>query len=291
MYTASFDAIGTTFTIKIWNLLSQDQYEVLVEDLRMCAEEFDSLYSRFRSDSLISKLSTCTGVFEVPSDLVAMLRTYELLDSATKGAVNPAIGFALSDTGYNAAYSLREQTVIRDVPKFSDTVLIRDDTHVELLQHALLDLGALGKGYLVDLLYRRMRESGLSRFLVDGSGDIRYYAQEGEEIVCALEHPENPSMAIGTFKVTGGALCASATNRRVWGNRNHYFDPRTKESPVDIVATWVYADDTALADALSTALFFVSPESLTQFDFEYCIVNKDLQRKNSAGFTAEFFTD
>lgn len=291
MYTASFDAIGTTFTIKIWNLLSQDQYEVLVEDLRMCAEEFDSLYSRFRSDSLISKLSTCTGVFEVPSDLVAMLRTYELLDSATKGAVNPAIGFALSDTGYNAVYSLREQTVIRDVPQFSDTVLIRDDTHVELLQHALLDLGALGKGYLVDLLYRRMRGVGLSRFLVDGSGDIRYYAQEGEEIVCALEHPENSSMAIGTFKVTSGALCASATNRRVWGNRNHYFDPRTKESPVDIVATWVYADDAALADALSTALFFVSPESLTQFDFEYCIVNKDLQRKNSAGFTAEFFTD
>jgi thiamine biosynthesis lipoprotein len=77
----------------------------------------------------------------------------------------------------------------------------------------------------------------------------------------------------------------------MWGKRNHYFDPRTRKSPEGIRATWVYAESAALADGLSTALFFVPPESLMEFSFEYCILNDTMQRKNSAGFAAEFFDE
>jgi thiamine biosynthesis lipoprotein len=289
MQAASFDTIGTTFTITVWDRISKAAYEALFDRGRRHAGEFDALYSRFKSDSLVSRLSTCVGMQEVPPDLVAMLRLYKRLNTASGGAVNPAVGFALSDTGYDASYTLREKGSIRPVPAFDAAVAIVDDTHIEFLQPVLLDLGAVGKGYLVDLLYADLRAAGIRRFLIDGSGDIRYHAAEKEPIVCALEHPLDPSMAIGTLSITEGSVCASAINRRAWGRRNHYFDPHTQESPKDVCATWVYAESAALADGLSTALFFAPPGSLAEFSFEYCIVNAGLQRKNSAGFAAEFF--
>lgn len=289
MHKDSFEALGTRFSLTIWDVLDENTFQGYFERTLYIARSFDDLYSRFKTDSLVTDLSTKTGVREVPKDLVRMLRLYEQLFAATKGALNPAVGFALADSGYDAAYSLQEGAVIRDTVPLNEALAIRDDAHIELLQPVLLDLGALGKGYLVDLLYEELRLAGLVRFLVDGSGDVRYHAEGGESIVCGLEHPYDVKKAIGTLALTEGSLCASATNRRTWGTRNHYIDPQTKESPHEVIATWVYAKTAALADGLSSALFFVSPEALADFSFEYCVVNKDLERKNSAGFAAEFF--
>jgi thiamine biosynthesis lipoprotein len=179
--------------------------------------------------------------------------------------------------------------VITQAPDFLDAVHIDDDTHITLRVPVLLDIGALGKGYLVDRLHDFLREKGCDEFLVDGSGDIRYHSTSGTPIVCGLEHPYDTSLAIGTLRITGGALCASATNRRRWGTRHHYINPRTNESPETVVATWVYAQTAADADGLSTALFFVEPEQLSHISYEYLVVNAHLQKKNSAGFAAEFF--
>lgn len=290
MHTYAFEALGTKFSLTIWDAISASAAGEYFDAARRAADAFDAQYSRFKSDSLVSRLSSERGVFEVPSDLVSMLRLYEKLNGATAGALNPAIGFALADTGYDAVYSLREGAVIRDVPLFSDALTIRDDTHIELKKHILLDLGAVGKGYLVDQLAAAQKTAGLTRFLVDGSGDLRYVSEAKEPIIVGLEHPLDATKIIGTVVLTSGALCGSATNRRTWGTRNHYFNPHTKESPQDVLATWVVADTAACADGLSSALFFTEPETLTPFNFEYCMVNKDMQRKNSAGFAAEFFT-
>jgi FAD:protein FMN transferase len=286
---ASFEVLGTMFSITVWDPISEESFAEQVYRARMHAEGFDALYSRFKPASLVTTLSTQKGIFEVPHDLVAMLRLYERLGDATGGAINPAVGFALEDTGYDTAYTLRAKENIRPVPCLADALKILDDIHIELMQPVLLDLGALGKGYLVDRIHDDLRCAGLKHFLVDGSGDVRYASPDQEPIVCGLEHPHDPQQVIGTLSLTGGSLCASATNRRRWGDRNHYFHPDTGESPGDIIATWVYAPEAALADGLSSALFFVPPEELYAFTFEYCIINAQMERKNSAGFAAEFF--
>ena len=284
-----FEALGTQWAISIWDDISADRFATLVAEVVDLVQKFDGLYSRFLADSLITDLSKKTGEFEVPADLVAMLQLYEKIHATTKGKINPCIGNALSDAGYDADYSFAEKE-IRPTPRLEDALTILDATHIELHKKVLLDLGALGKGYLIDLAYQHLQSQGTRRFLVDGSGDIRY-ASESEPIVCGLEHPLDPMLAIGTLTITSGSLCASAINRRAWGKgRNHYIDPDTGESPTDMIATWAYADSAFLADALASALFFSPPEDLSEFAFEYAILTKDFIRKNSAGFSAEFFT-
>ena len=59
-----------------------------------------------------------------------------------------------------------------------------------------------------------------------------------------LEHPFDPRRAIGVWEVTDAALCASATNRRAWGDGlHHVLDARTGQPVRTIAATWAVAAD------------------------------------------------
>lgn len=284
-----WQALGTQFSVTIWDELPEARLRELYALVEARTHAFDALYSRFKPDSLVSTLSTQVGMVAVPGELVIMLRLYAELHDATEGKINPAIGFALSDTGYDAEYSLTPKAAVREVPAFAEALTIVDNHHIELHQHVLLDLGALGKGFLIDQLYEMLLMEGVVRFLVDGSGDIRYYSANREPISCGLEDPNDPKKIIGCLQITGGALCASAINRRRWRDRNHYIDPHDTSSPTAVLASFVYAETAVLADGLSSALFFMAPEALFAYDFEYCVVNHEMRMKKSAGFTADFF--
>src|SRR5687767_12462755 len=55
----------------------------------------------------------------------------------------------------------------------------------------------------------------------------------------------------------------------LWGDRlHHVVDARARQPVHDVVATWVVADNAALADGVATALFFTSGRELeTSFPF------------------------
>jgi len=290
MFTYSFEAIGTHFRLSFWDSISEDQLQKIAHACEAFALDFDARYSRFKLDSLVTQLSKQTGTVEVPLELVTMLRLYEDLNIHTGGKINPAIGFALEDTGYDPLYSLVPRPTVRPVPELRTALRIEDATHITLYQPILLDLGALGKGFLIDRLYDLVHSAHIQRFLIDGSGDIRYFDNAKQSIGCGLEDPRDPSRAIGVFTLMQGSLCASAINRRAWGSYHHYLDPDTRTSPRDIVGTWVYAKDATIADGISSALFFVDPEELASYQFEYLMVNHEMRIKKSAGFTAEIFT-
>lgn len=284
----AYTSMGTSWEITIWDEVDQTVFSALRKDIMAQSQKFDETYSRFKSTSLISELSKKNGIFEVPRDLIQMLEIYKKLNVLSGGILNPLVGFALSDIGYDATYSLEPKDIIRAVPDFNDTVSIIDDTHIELHAPALIDLGALGKGFFVDKIATYLRRQGLSRFLVNGSGDI-YYSGAGTPLRAGLEHPADPTKVIGIIEIDDGALCASASNRRKWDKYHHTLNPKTLTSPEEIIATWIRADSAAMADGLCTCLFMTKPEQYAELDFEYCLLNPSYAIKRSAGFQAELF--
>ena len=119
----------------------------------------------------------------------------------------------------------------------------------------LLDVGAAGKGYLVDLISDLLVDHGVGTHVVDASGDLRVRGDAFERI--ALEHPADPTKAIGVVELREGALCASASNRRSWGDGlHHVIDAVTGIPTAEVIATWALAPDALHADGLATALFF-----------------------------------
>src|SRR5690606_33484364 len=119
------------------------------------------------------------------------------------------------------------------------------ETELTLRRPALLDVGAVGKGRLVDLVLAALPNTP-GTVVVDAGGDVavRGAAESGAPVRIGLEHPYDPTRVIGVVEVRDGALCGSAINRRAWGNGlHHVLDGRTGLPVRTWAATWALAPD------------------------------------------------
>ena len=231
-------------------------------------ESFDHTWSRFRDDSLVARIAAAPGVWRFPAEAPALFELYRRLYTATDGAMSPLVGRTLETLGYDRGYSLRPSNTRAPVPAWDDAVAW-DGEQLTTIRPVVLDVGAAGKGYLVDLVTELLIEAGHDDLIVDGSGDLRHHGPEAMRV--GLEHPLDATKAIGIVRVTNGAVCSSATNRRVWGDGIHHVIDATTGLPTSrVIATWAIAATALEADGLATALFFAQPARLAeQFDFRY----------------------
>ncbi|HWC57478.1 MAG TPA: FAD:protein FMN transferase [Candidatus Paceibacterota bacterium] len=285
MATLVFDAIGTRWQIDIFSPVGDS--DALEKKVRDRIEVFDRHYSRFRSDSLVHEMATKEGVYPLPEDARKLFDFYRELYEATDGLVTPLIGGLMEDAGYDAVYSLHPKEVVRAVPSWEEAMVYRGDT-LEIIKPVLLDVGAAGKGYLIDLVGALLEKEGVTAYTVDAGGDILH---RGEAVRVGLEDPEDATKAIGIATIADGSICASATNRRRWGAFHHVMHPRTRTATEGIAAVWTVAASALVADGLATALFFVPPERLKEiFDFAYVLLNDDRSVVVSGDFPGEVFT-
>lgn len=278
-----FDAIGTRWEIESEHDLTP------AERARVSSviDGFDATWSRFRADSLVERLRQSPGTVPAPADAAAMLDAYRELDAATVGAVNPTVGGALEALGYDATVSLRVGAAT-PAPGGWQRAVWWTPEELQVTAPVLLDVGALGKGRLVDLVVDALYDVD-GRLVVDASGDLR--VRDGSTRV-ALEHPYDLTSAIGVVEVSDGALCASATNRRAWGGGlHHVLDARTGMPVRTWAATWAIGPDAMRADAVATALFFDGGAELAaRWGIEWVRMSTDGRAERSAGFDGTLFT-
>ncbi|ALV42925.1 hypothetical protein AU252_18630 [Pseudarthrobacter sulfonivorans] len=280
-----FDGIGTR-----WEISTPRPLDASVRArLLALVERYDGDWSRFRSDSTVGAMARQPGRYELPPEAADLGRLYRSLYEVTGGAMTPLIGGSLERLGYDAAYSLRPAGNALPAPHWED-VLTWDGNVLTTTAPLVLDIGATGKGQLVDLLAIELRSCGVDSFVIDASGDLLHRGPDPVSV--ALEHPYDPARAIGTVPLAGGALCASASNRRAWGDGlHHVLDGKTGLPVRRAVATWTMAESTMVADALATALFFVPGKELERsFDFSWLTVFSDGSAAYSAGFEGTLFS-
>ena len=270
-----FDAIGTRWQIDTVDPLPPE----VVERIAARVEAFDRTYSRFRDDSLVSEIAKTPGTYRLPDDADDLFGLYRRLYEATDAAVSPLVGRTLETMGYDRGYSLRPEARRAPVPSWEDSLAFSDG-ELTTLRPLVLDVGAAGKGYLVDIVGRLVAAAGVDSFVIDASGDIVHAG--GDPIRVALEHPRDPGKAIGVVTLANGSLCASASNRRSWGDGLHHIIDATTGLPTErVIATWAMAATGLEADGLATALFLAEPQRLAltfEFDFVRMFANGRIER-------------
>lgn len=288
MHAWRFDAIGTRWEIETAAPLGErDRARV-----HALVSAFDATWSRFRGDSLVSALRSHGGTTrltpDAAADAAAMLGAYRELSRATDTAVNPLIGAGLEALGYDRDVSLMPGPA-QAAPGEWERMLSWDGASLTLAGPGVVDVGALGKGRLVDLISEALAGAP-GRVTVDGSGDLRVRAGAAR---VALEHPYDRTSAIGVVEVADAALCASAVTRRAWGDGlHHVLDGRTGLPVRTWAATWALADDALHADAAATALFFDGgPELADSWGVQWVRMSTDGRAERSAGFPGALFTE
>lgn len=274
-----FDAIGTPWRIDTETRIPD---EVRVSIARRIAR-FDGDWSRYRDDSLVARIARTPGRHRLPDDAGPLLALYAELYTATQGRMSPLVGGALAASGFGP----RLPGGIDTIPVW-EHALAWDGTHLDTLRGVTLDVGAAGKGHLVDIVSTQLADAGFSRHVVDGSGDLRI---RDVPMRIALEHPGDPTKAIGVAELSEGALSASAGNRRALADgRHHILDAVTGLPVRDVVASWAVAADELTADGAATALLVgVDDAWLARRGVEWVRILQDGAIESSRDFPGEVF--
>lgn len=178
----------------------------------------------------------------------------------------------------------------------------------------LLDFGACGKGYLVDLLAGMLRDAELrGPLVIDAGGDMRIEGLDGTPLRIGLEDPADAARAVGVAQIGAGSLCASSPSRRRWPGAHHLINALDGRPANDVAASWAFvrhdapdaadASDasslarslarrcpTAAADGLATALFVADPAALREaFPYDCALLDAGRGGRASAGFPGALF--
>lgn len=288
MTTFSFDAIGTKWEITIEDDISPQENKRLEALVLDRINVFDKNYSRFRNDSLVSEMVRNPGTYTLPEDATPMLSLYEDLYHKTNGYFTPLVSVALEDLGYDATYSFLPKPSVRLPYAWDEALSFVSPRSLTLHKKVMLDFGAGGKGYLVDIVAALLQKEGIEEFCIDAGGDIVQYANAPLRV--ALEDPEEETNAIGIVEIQNESICASAGSRRAWGAYHHIVDPKKGESVKTILGVWVIAKTALLADSIATCLFFVEPKVLLdEYVFQYVIMYSDRSVAYSKDLKGEIF--
>jgi thiamine biosynthesis lipoprotein len=202
----------------------------------------DAACSRFRPDSELRGLDDTAGWPTTVSPLLAELTETALTAAArTDGDVDPTVGLALEDLGYDRDINDLSTTgdvpyTVRLAPGWRQVSLDRRELTVP--KGVRLDFGATAKAFAADRCARLVSTYCDTGVLVSLGGDLATAgdAPEGGWTVLVSDGPEQPSC---TVRLAGGtALATSSTISRTWrrGDRllHHILDPRTCQpvSPV-----------------------------------------------------------
>ena len=148
MFRFTFDAIGTAWEIETPSPLEMPARRRILDRI----EQFDATYSRFRSDSLVSRIASSPegGCFTFPEDSITLFDLYDRLHACTEGAVDPLVGRDLELLGYDRTYSLTPDTAgtpqpFPARPRWSKDVR-REGASLVTRCPLVIDVGAAGKG-------------------------------------------------------------------------------------------------------------------------------------------------
>ena len=229
---------------------------------------FEAKYSRFRPDSLLSRINAAAGLAPVAIDaeMEGLLALCDRLHFMTQGVLDPTALPLLRLWDYKAAHPRlpTEDELVAARRLVGWKKVQRTPGHVLLPERGMaLDFGGFGKEWAVDIVAQVARDHGLPAALVDFGHDLRAFGVPPGRPAwhIGLEDPTNPGATKGSLALTQGQGVASSGDylRRVLidGVRyGHIVDPRSGRPVANgCLQATVIAPTCLQAGVLATAAF------------------------------------
>ncbi|MBR3148942.1 MAG: FAD:protein FMN transferase [Eubacterium sp.] len=269
-----FDCFDT-----VSNVVVYDESEKAFEEKYALFHEKADYYSRLfdiykYDDELVSLKYVNDHAAEAPvkveKEIIELLKYGKEVYDISGGTVNICMGSVLKIWHEYREEGTRvpETSLLEAANKHTDInalVINETDCTVYFSDSDLsLDVGAIAKGYAAKELTEYAKSELWSSALINLGGNVSTYGMkpDGSKWNVQLENPdENSSEPIKTLSVTDKAVVTSGNYQRYYevdGKRYcHIIDPKTLMPADEFASVSVICDDSALADALSTALFIM----------------------------------
>ncbi|MGG5252783.1 FAD:protein FMN transferase [Neobacillus sp. SM06] len=234
-------------------------------------QKVEQACSRFNTESELMKASQYVGKPVKISPFLFEPLTFALeIAQLTNGLFDPTVGKIMEENGFNRQYLTGNfiNSCSAETAHYLDIELDPKNLTMLVKKPLLIDLGAVAKGFAIDLAANELKE--FEGFIVNAGGDL--YAggvnQKGEPWKIGIQHPYLKEKVIETIEVSDAAVCTSGSYERrnaMQPDVHHIVNPQTKFSPDEWVSSTVIAPFAMMADGFSTVSFLMAREKAKSF--------------------------
>ena len=278
-----FDYFDTATTI-VGYAESREEFDAVASNIAAELAEYHRLYTIYtRYDGLnnLSTVNSTDGNVEVDEKIIDMLLFAKDAYNLTDGNTNVAMGSVLSLWHSARTHGERhpESAVLPDMEKLkvaslhtdiSNVVIDEQNNTVTLLDPDMsLDVGAVAKGYAVEMVAQSLEKKGISGYLLNVGGNVRAVGlrPDGTKWTVGIENPDaagETDAYLAYLAVENEAVVTSGSYQRYYyvdGKAYHHIiDPETLMPGENFRSVSVVCKSSATGDALSTALFCMTQE-------------------------------
>ncbi len=310
--TTTMDFFDTVITITGYEY-SKEDFDTTANEVISLFKEYHQLYSIYDKLDGINNIYTINEIVDgkhmtviVDKRIIDMLLFAKDMHTKTNGIMNIAMGSVLSiwheyrEKGNEnpSIATLPPMDVLNEAAKHTDiTKMIIDEENntVTLLDPKMtLDVGAVAKGYATHCIVNYLKEKGITNYLLNVGGSVTPIGtkETGEDWSVAVENPENGEY-LAYLSLKDKSVVTSGNYQRYYtidGKKYHHIIDKNTLMPSDkFLSVSVICEDTALGDALSTALFCLpQEEGLTWVNSlpntEVLWITKDGKKTSSNGW-------
>lgn len=314
--THSLDYFDTATTITGYET-DQDEFDRVSGELLALLEEYHRLYTIYHRFDGMENLCTVNELQDgthrtvtVDSRIIDMLLYAKDMHRVTNGKLNIAMGSVLSiwheyrTAGLDEPWAaeLPPMDQLREAAKHTDInnlIIDREHSTVWIADPQMtLDVGAIAKGYAVEMVARSLEERGISGYVINVGGNVRTVGTkpDGQKWLAGIENPDTASdeAYLVYLQLSGESVVTSGSYQRYYtvGNKNyhHIVDSQTLLPAEGYLSVSVVCKSSAEGDALSTALFCMPldeglalVESLPDVEAHWILSDKS--EHSSSGFS------
>ncbi len=271
----SFDCFDTVTTVMGY-AKDKAEFDRVSGEILAALRDYHKLFTIYEvydgMENLCSLNEKKTAVLD--SRIIDMLLFAKEMYELTGGEVNVAMGSVLSlwHDCRTAAKADPENAVLPSTEALSqaaehmdmEKLLIDTETcTVTLADPAMtLDVGAVAKGYAVEMAARALESRGITGYVINVGGNVRAIGTKpnGDGWTAGIEAPDQSSADyLAYVALRDSSLVTSGSYQRYYtvdGKRYHHIiDPETRMPSERYTSVSVLCESSALGDALSTALF------------------------------------
>ena len=281
----SFDYFDTVTTVTGYAESKEDFDKVAGEVMEELGEyhRLFTIYHRFEG---LENLCTINELVDgqhrtvtVDRRIIDMLLYAKEMYTLTDGRLNIAMGSVTSiwhdyrEGGMNhpASASLPPRTELTAASEHTDIgclVIDEENSTVTVTDPDMrLDVGAIAKGYAVEMVAQSMEEKGITGYILNVGGNVRAVGEksDGEGWTVGVENPADEGEDyIAYLELSRESLVTSGSYQRYYlvnGERYHHIiHPDTLMPAEGYLSVSVLTAHSGKGDALSTALFCMSME-------------------------------
>ncbi len=270
--------MGTTYSITLSDPVTAPRLVTMVQAIECQLDEINLQMSTWNAESEISRFnhSTSTEWFPVSDGFAVVVQRALELSESTGGAFDPTLQPLLNLWGFGSEAGNQQ------VPSDADIAEAKIHTGWQKLRVEVssglrkngsalsLDLGAIAKGYGVDVLAGILDEAGYKNWFVEIGGEVVVQGvnPDGVPWKVGIQYPTTNPMdqrLQGILHVTNGAVATSGDYRNYIPKDgvlySHILDPRTGRAVFsDTASVTVVASSCMDADGMATALFVMGAE-------------------------------